>query len=226
MGPVIFLLLAAAPEASPYAELLSAHVEDGVVDYAGLSKRSAELKQVVAAIGAATLPKAREDQIGFLVDAYNLLVLSEVVRLGQPKSVLDVKDFFSAPRHRVAGETMSLDQLEKQRILPLAKDPRLHFALVCGARGCPILEREPWTRGRLEDRLQRATRRYLASPHGLRVGPSGLHLSKIFEWYGQDFGGEAGVRALIHSDGPKAAQAVAKDAKITYLEYDWRLNGP
>lgn len=226
MGPVILLLLVAAPEVSPYAELLAAHVKDGVVDYPGLSKRKAELEQVVAAIGSATLPKGREDQIGFLVDAYNLLVLAEVVRLGQPKSVLDVKDFFSAARHRVAGETLSLDQLEKQRILPLAKDPRLHFALVCGAKGCPILEREPWTRGRLEDRLQQATRRYLASPHGLRVGPSGLSLSKIFEWYGQDFGGEAGVRALIQGDGPKTAQGVAKAAKITYLEYDWRLNGP
>lgn len=226
MGPVIVLLLAAAPEASPYAEILSAHVKDGVVDYPGLSKRRAELERVVAAIGAATLPKAKEDQIGFWVDAYNLLVLSEVVRLGQPKSVLDVKDFFSGVRHQVAGETLSLDQLEKQRILPLAKDPRLHFALVCGAKGCPILEREPWTRGRLEDRLQQAARRYLASPHGLRVSPQGLSLSKIFEWYAQDFGGEAGVRALIQSDGPKAAQAVAKDAKITYLEYDWRLNGP
>ena len=89
-----------------------------------------------------------------------------------------------------------------------------------------MLEQERWTRGRREDHLQQATRRYLDSPYGPRVGPNGLSLSKIFEWYGQDFGGEAGVRALIQGDGPKAAQAAAKDAKITYLEYDWRLNGP
>lgn len=226
MGPLSLLLLLGAAEAEPYAALLEQHVHAGVVDYAALAKERATLDRLLADLAQAPLPKSTEAKVGFWIDAYNLLVLSEVVRLGSPKSVLEVPDFFSAPRHQVAGERLSLDQLEKQRILPTARDPRVHFAVVCGAKGCPVLESAPWREGPLSDRLAQATRRYLASPAGLRIDGPKLALSKIFEWYRADFGGDSGVRALVLTEGPPAARAVAKDAPLTYFEYDWRLNGP
>ncbi len=215
-----------AAQQQVYGQLLKKYVIKGRVDYAKLEKESlAQLDAYVKAVGQAKLPKSKEAKIGFYIDAYNAIVLHSVLEHGQPRSVLDEKGFFNAIKYPVAGEQLTLDTLEKKRLLPLAKDPRVHFVVVCAAVGCPILQNRAYTGGKLSQRLNQATRKYLAMPTGARVEKGKLILSKIFDWYAADFGGPQGVKKFVleHLSAEKRALA-GKDPSIGYLDYNWTLN--
>ena len=99
------------------------------------------------------------------------------------------------------------------------------MVLVCGALGCPILEKRPYSNSNMEDRLEAASRRYLASPAGARVEPGKLRLSKIFEWYAADFGGQKGVVEFARQYLPATdAKKLGPSPAVSHFEYDWRLN--
>jgi len=230
-GALLGILLVAQLGQGPardWQQVLAAHVVDGRVDYAALEKKSLEpLDRYLASVAKAELPEGKDARIGFLIDAYNALVVRAVIESGHQKSVLAVPDFFKAKRHRIAGRTLSLDQLEKELLMPFAKDPRLHFVLVCAAKGCPDLEAVPFSGQPVGARLDAATRRYLAQPKGARVEANKLGLSQIFSWYAADFGGEDGVRRFVldHLAEPARKLAGPKPA-LSYVDYDWALNAP
>lgn len=209
-----------------YVTVLTRHVKDGRVDYRGLEQKSLKLlDNYLSKVGAAELPKARNARIGFLVDAYNALVLRSVISHGRPRSVLDVKGFFKEEKHRVAGRDLTLDELEKKVLNPFAKDPRTHFVLVCGAVGCPILEARPFLGANVEKRMEAATRRYLASPSGARRSGAQLSVSKIFDWYAADFGGKAGAKEFILPRLPEAARSGLEEKRdLGFIDYNWTLN--
>jgi hypothetical protein len=59
-----------------------------------------------------------------------------------------------------------------------------------------------------------------------------LEVSSIFKWYGDDFESAGGLRAFLagKSDAlglTKAERQGLRDGslEITFLDYDWRLNG-
>jgi hypothetical protein len=216
-----------APDAAvKWAEVLSKRVEAGRVDYRAIEKEDlAKLDGYLAAVAAAKAPSERLAAIAFYGDAYNALVVRSVIRHGRPRSVLDVKDFFAEKVHVVAGQTLSLDDLEKSVLNPVARDPRTHMVLVCAAVGCPRLESTPLTGSDVEARLDRATRAYLASPSGAIAKPGELQLSKIFDWYAADFGGPSGALSFVKRHlTPEALATLGEAAKITFIDYNWTLN--
>lgn len=207
-----------------YADLLEKHVKSGKVNYAGMREDVAQLDNFLAAVAKAK-PGKGSNAIAFYIDAYNASVVRSVIAHRIPKSVRDVKDFFKEKKHTVAGKTISLDELEKSILLPLAKDPRLHMVLVCAARGCPPLEGKPYSGSKLERRLETATERYVRSSAGARPAKGTLGLSKIFEWYAKDFGGTDGVVAFVKKRLQDENRAkLGNSPKIFYFNYDWTLN--
>jgi hypothetical protein len=215
-----------APLAAAHAAMLARRVREGRVDYRGLAAGDLEpLDAYLEAVARAPLPADREAQVAFLADAYNALVLRAVVRHGRPRSVLDVAGYFDREVHRVAGREVTLDHLEKRWLLPLAKDPRVHFVVVCAAVGCPVLDPRPLAGAPLEARLDEATRRYLAGPTGARPEAGGVRVSRLFDWYAADFGGPDGVRAFLARHLPPAsAAALGADGRVAFLDYNWTLN--
>jgi len=215
-----------AAAAKDYASLLKAHVKNGRVDYKAIAAEDrAKLDRYLDAVAKASLPKAKHARLAFYIDAYNALVIRSVIDNGRPRSVLDVKGFFDKKTHTVAGQTVTLDSLEKKHLNPFAKDPRTHFVLVCAAVGCPILEGTPFTGSTLEARLDAATRRYLTSPTGAQVSEGTLRLSKIFDWYKGDFGGPDGVVKFVLRHLPADQAKRAGDSpKVEFIDYNWTLN--
>jgi hypothetical protein len=212
------------------ASLLGRYLKDGRVDYASLKKDGAADLAAILETAATAGPAgwSREQHLAFYLNAYNACVLHEVVRRYPIARVIDDGAFFKNPVCRVAGETLSLDRLEKEVILPRFKEPRVHFALVCAARGCPPLQATPWLAKGIDERLEQATRAYLTSPFGLAVDAAGkrVRASRLFEWYAADFGGAGfGVRAFLAERRPADA-ALIQDAgtRLEFLEYDWALN--
>lgn len=214
------------PARAAYSQTLSTYVKAGRVDYAGLAKSGRTgLEAYVKALATADVPGPRNQRLGFYIDAYNALVLWAVIKNGRPRSVLDVDGFFDTAVHTVAGKSVTLDTLEKKILNPFAKDPRTHFVLVCGAVGCPILESKPYYGTSIDQRMERATRRYLSTPYGARVKPNELSLSKIFDWYAADFGGPSGVQAFVRARLSDAERDRLGDSpRVIFHDYNWTLN--
>jgi len=183
------------------------------------------------------------------VNAYNFFVIDLIEdQLLTPEgeilaSLADVGagDFavFDEPRYAIGDETMSLNQFERRFLFqdwdgkgkrPEEFDPRPHFAIVCGAVGCPPLWPQPVRPQDLNLTLDRMTRNALRSQSQLWVEGNTIHVSKIFEWYEADFGGKKGVRAFLSEYAPPAAKQLLIDNPkaviATDIEWDWSLNSP
>jgi len=228
-----------AAAAKDYSELLAKHVKNGRVDYKSIAaKDMKKLDDFLAAVGDAKVPGDRNAALGFYADAYNATVIKAVIDNKMPRSVLDVRGFFDAQPHKVAGQSITLDALEKKVINPFAKDSRTHMVLVCGAVGCPILEGKAFAGSNMDARMDAATKRYLASPTGAVVSSGELKLSKIFDWYSADFAkenkgdipgldgkGENAAWFLSKFVGePTKAKLLAGNMTVAWQDYDWTLN--
>jgi hypothetical protein len=112
-------------------------------------------------------------------------------------------------------------------IIPL--DPRIHFALVCGARSCPPIGF--YEADQIDFQLQLAAVSFINSTQ-VKVLPKErtILISKIFKWYKADFGGSDStlidllLRHLDEGERKTFLQKNRDHLKIRYQPYDWNLN--
>ena len=213
--------------------LLRAHVDSaGLVDYAGLSRESAALDAYLASLASAPFEElGRDEKLALLINAYNAFTLRLIL---DHRPVSSIKDIPSGKRWddrrwRLAGEMVSLDQIEHERIRAAFREPRIHFALVCAARSCPPLRAEAYVGDRLEAQLADQTRRVHSDARWLLFDPASgtLQLTKLYDWYGSDFLQAApSVEQYVAAYQPsvRAALGAGERVKIRWLPYDWSLN--
>lgn len=203
---------------------LKAHVEAGKVDYQSLTE-SPELTSLVQEIESADLKGLDANTIqAFYINAYNLLVIDAAAKAYPVNSVLRVNGFFDAQKRLVAGEKMTLNQLEKDWLLKTYNDPRFHFVLVCGAIDCPPITAFAYRPDLLDQQLETQTQKALNNPTFIKVNPEdqSLAVSQIFEWYSSDFGGGKEVmRTFINN---YREMPIPEDYKMSFYAYDWALN--
>ena len=194
--------------------LLTRHVDPrGMVNYAALKADGAALDRELAAMAT-----AKPSGLAFWINAYNACCIKGVVKRYPLDSVMNVSGFFKEKAYTVAGETVSLDDIEHTKIRPVFKDPRIHAALVCAAKSCPRLSNRAYTEAGLNAELDAQVRGWLADATKNRFEPpSTAHLSMIFKWYAEDFGD---VLAWVK----KYAPAYQPATTLKHLEYDWSLN--
>jgi hypothetical protein len=232
---------AAEPDYAEWTRLLAAYSDPARgVDYRGLGARESaalqRLRQSLAKVDVATLD--RDQQLAFWLNLYNVNVVALVVDHYPVESIRDLStdpivrlNVFKKPNVPFGGGTISLDAIENDKVRDGFHDPRIHFALNCAARSCPPLRTEAFAGARVDAQLDDQARRFLAGP-GLRVvrrgGKPTLQVSKIFDWFENDFerwGG--GVLAFLRRHAPpeKARAIPAKgDVDLEHDDYDWSLN--
>ncbi|MEZ4699354.1 MAG: DUF547 domain-containing protein [Rhodothermales bacterium] len=202
------------------------HVRAGRVDYSAIKKQPAALDallETIASMDRSAL--APDDDKAFLVNAYNILVIKTVVDRLPLDSPLDDAGFFNKAAYPVAGATLTLDDLEKKTLYAAYPDARLHFALVCAARGCPELIPDAYRAATLDAQLDRQTRHAMTSPQIVQydAGTKTARLSELFTWYAADFTrNHPSVLAFINAyrDTP-----IPSNAQTASIPYDWTLNG-
>ncbi len=209
-------------------EVLRGHVVDGKVDYAGIRRdRWRELKAYVQSLGAANPDTfSHKEQVAFWLNSYNALVIQSICEGASPSSVFSRGGFFRRTKFLVAGEQRSLDDIEHRALRPLAKDPRVHFVLVCGANSCPQLQASAFSAGgELESELENAARQYLNDPKNVSIdfNRRKITLNRIFDWYKEDFG-EAVPFVARYRPAPERAQLLQGAWKVDYSDYDWSTN--
>ena len=224
-----------------WERVLATYVDDeGLVDYEGLSTRGrAELEEVMQGLAAANpggMPDEAE-QIAFWINAYNATVLWQVVEAYPLDSVRDVGALwglvggFFKQESLIAGENRSLDDIEHGILRTNYADARIHWALVCGAFGCPRLLRRPYLAADLATVLTAQALEFVAQDRGLRLDPgeSTLHLSRYFDWYAGDFEAESGsvidyLLRYVASDVADYLRGNRDAVTIQFMDYDWTLN--
>ena len=127
----------------------------------------------------------------------------------------------------VAGEPLTLNDIEHRILRPIWQDARIHFAVNCASIGCPNLQPIAYTATNTEGLLELSAFEYLSHARGALFDSRGrLQLSSIFDWYAEDFGAsENEVLITLSSYAPNelAEQLRAYEGKIDY-DYDWQLN--
>ncbi len=196
--------------------------------------------------------QTREERIAFWVNLYNVIVIHGVVELDIRNSVREVRRFFRRIRYVIGENEYTPDDIEHGILRANRKpphslfrvfgsgdprlshsleeeDPRIHFALVCASSSCPPIDL--YTAENLGRELDQAGRSFL-NGGGLVLNreENTVVLSRIFKWYGEDFGEDRGAILrrlsgfLYDSDAGDFLKRHAEDVKVEYQEYDWRLN--
>lgn len=216
--------------------VLAEFVRDARVDYAALKARPEDLNRYLGTVAAVTRTEFKRwgepEQIAFLSNAYNAYTLRLIINHYPIKSITDIGGFFKGPWDqpvvRLFGETLTLNTLEHQILRVDYAEPRLHFVLVCAAKGCPPLRSEAYVGARLEEQLVDQARLFLADSAKNRVVAADrtVYLSPIFKWYGSDFERKRGsVLAALKPYWPGNSGGLVKgDFKMRYTKYDWSLN--
>lgn len=235
-------------------EVLDLNVRDGQVYYAALKSQRGQLDRYVASIAAkpAAWDQWSDDsRAAFWVNAYNALVLETIVdhypirrRLADypSDSILQVPGAFDGRRHRVVGESLTLDQIETTKIAAFG-DPRLFLALGRGAMGSGRLRSEAYTAARLSDQLREATEEFVTTPRHLTVDRLGgrLIVCPIFGWRETEFAAAYADRSPLGEGRSPLERAIlallepallssertfleANQFRLDYHPFDWRLN--
>jgi len=223
--------------------LLRAGVVSGMVDYDRFAS-SSEFKAYLgrlAAFDPSTLPRA--EQLAFWINAYNAYTIQLINKHRERASIRNINKtggFIKAygPWKEklavVGGKAYGLDEIEQDIIRPRFREPRIHFALVCAAMGCPPLRREAFTGARLDNQLDdQAAVFLLQSPTKNRVDVATrtVYVSPIFvefRDYIKDFGGSTAAVgkyiAKFHPAGAARDVLQSGSFKTVVTEYDWTLN--
>lgn len=223
------------------------------VNYDGFKKERNTLNEYLARLSKveqSTFDSWDKDkQLAFLINAYNAYTI-ELILTEYPdiESIRDLGSFFSSPWKKeiapLLGETRTLDEIEHELIrgtnqtTKTYNEPRIHFAVNCASVGCPALREEAYTGGKLDVQLEAQTKRFLADGSRNKMSDNTLHLSKIFDWYSEDFERKEGEWRgtskltefiLLYKDAMQLTEAQVSALKndtadIEYLNYDWALN--
>jgi hypothetical protein len=200
------------------------------VDYAGMAKDREALKTYLdqlTSLKTTDFEKLQPaEQIAFLINAYNAFMVEKVLtRYPDIASVWDFGKVFGNPFRdsffTLLGRKFSLDAIEHETLRKKYREPRIHYAVNCASVSCPMLREEAYVGARLEHQLEEQAVRFLSDRSRNRLRDGRLEVSRIFDWYGEDF--EPRTAYFQRYAGtlgipPGAAPPLA------FLDYDWSLN--
>ena len=242
-----------AQEAKVYDELLDLYVRDGEVYYHALKAGRGRLDAFVGQLAGANVERlSHDEQVAFWINAYNALVLRTVIdhypiagksAAFPEKSIRQIPGAFERTPHRVAGRTLTLDQLE-QTVLSGFNDPRIFLALGRGAEGGGRLRSEAFSAAKLEMQLADAAAECINRQRCVQVDRQGdkVVVSPIFSWREKEFSQAYADKAprMFSSRSPieRAVLAFAQPKLLTtekeqlekntftveFGQFDWKLN--
>src|SRR5437773_9743386 len=263
LATVVFtLLLVPAPGAQEpvdasrrkaFDTILDLNVRDGFVYYRALKAERGRLDGFVNALATVAVDKLpKNEQLAFWLNAYNALVLRTVIdhypihgrAPDYPaRSIRQIPGAFERLTHRVAGRTLTLDQIE-QTVLPSFHDPRAYLALGRGSVGGGRLRSEAFSPERLEAQLTEVANECAGRSECVQIDRQNnrVVLSAIFSWREQEFAaaysGSAPAAVANRSPIERAVLALVEPKLLTterefleknqfqvsYKPFDWLLN--
>ena len=182
----------------------------------------------------------RDAQLAFYINAYNAIVIHQVLLQYPIGSIRDIGTAFARP-YAVGPEDLTLHQLFHGKIRAFG-DPRIHAAVVPATRGGPSLR--AYTTPGLQQELDEQLRTYLRRTTTANVQGQTVYLTlpSVVRWYAQDFtpsGHTSKVRRFLRAQVDPAsvlpyitpylpadirASLQGRKPRLTFRTYDWSLN--
>jgi len=196
----------------------------GKVKYADIKANKATMNEIVKEFESNTPQSdwSRNEKLAYWINVYNLYTIKLVVDNYPTSSIKNIaggkpwdKKFIP-----IGGKTYSLNNVENDIIRPRFKEPRIHFAVNCASKSCPVLLNKAYKPSKLSAQLTYQTKRFLKDTSKNQFSGNTAKLSKIFSWYKEDFTRNGTVIDFIN----KYRSEKLNNPKISYLEYSWSLN--
>ncbi len=213
--------------------------DDGInlVDYSRAARCGQPLLQQYLQQLAALDPRHynRLEQFSFWINAYNALTISIVLDYPDKNSIRNMgRSILARSLARgpwdddvitIAGQPLSLNDIEHRILRPIWRDHRIHYAVNCASLGCPNLSPTAYTAQHIDAGLTAAEHAYINHPRGLSFAGHTLRVSSIFQWYRDDFAAsdKALLRYLADHHTSLSERIRNHDGTIEY-NYDWALN--
>ncbi|MCF8258822.1 MAG: DUF547 domain-containing protein [Flavobacteriales bacterium] len=222
------------PSHDAWTALLRAHVDTkGHVSYKGLKKDVDRLDAYLRTLSDCPPSKdwSRDERLAYWVNAYNAFTVKLIIDHYPVKSIKEIGPRLSVPLvnsvwdikfFKIGGVEMNLNHIEHDILRKEFDEPRIHFAIVCASFSCPQLLNESFAPQTLEKQLHDRTVAFINDPVRNRIATDRLQLSSIFDWFKGDFTKKGTLQAFI---AKYAKVKVSGKAKVSYLDYDWSLNG-
>jgi len=207
-----------------------------------------EFERQLAAIDPDTLAARLDsdaERLTFWVNVYNAVVQRALAE--NPDQYENKREFFDTKLVTVAGRELSPDDIEHEILRrsyhPYSlgyvrkpfrneffgqqsvseRDPRIHFALNCGAESCPPIA--AYSRDRIDEQLDWATEGYLDNtvsyePDSGLLGRGRVVVPRVMLWYRGDFGGKDGILDFLRRYDKIPADA---RPRLSHRDWDWSL---
>ncbi|MDZ7720698.1 MAG: DUF547 domain-containing protein [Balneolaceae bacterium] len=176
-------------------------------------------------------------------NAYVQIILQDSPELFKDRNSWFGYNFFSSPQVTIAGYRMSFDDMEhgimrrstiklslgymrnwfidevEKELMWEEIDPRIHFALNCGAASCPYVA--VYDPQHVDEQLDRTTSNYLSRTTDYNESENTARVTRLMSWFRGDFGGLDGAKQFL-----KKYNAIPQNAdpSLEFREYDWTLD--
>jgi hypothetical protein len=194
----------------------------GKVNYQGFKNEEGKLDAYLQKLEKTNLEKnwSQNKTLAFWINAYNANTIKLILKNYPIKSIMDLNNGkpWDVKWIKINRRTLSLNNIENDIIRPKYKEPRIHFALNCAAKSCPPLLNKAWTEGNLNSNLERQTKSFINNSNYNTITAGKVEVSKIFDWYGKDFGE---LKTYLNK---YSSTKIGAGTSVNFKTYNWDLN--
>lgn len=245
-------------EHSLFSEDLKQYVENDLIHYKKWKLQPERLEKYLKSLSDITQDEfeklSKQDKEALWINAYNAFTVKVVldhypINGSEPyypkNSFRQIPDAWEEYFFVVAGRRVSLYDIEHD-IGRRLHDPRIHFAVVCAAKGCAKINKEAYVGKTLDAALEAQTDKFILDPQNVDFDHKQkvVRVSKLFSWFPLDFLNAVGFKTVPYPP-PKDDEVVLRYIvsrsprevrerfqsdedyrayKVVYKEYDWSLN--
>lgn len=212
-----------------FNDLLQKHVtKDGIVDYKSFKNDEAKLDSYISYLEK-TSPEnswSENKQKAFWINAYNAYTIKLILENYPLNSIMDIKQggktAWKIPFAKVGNKTYTLDDIEHQILRKNFSDPKIHVGVNCASGSCPKLGNMAFTEENVETELTRLMKDFINDSSRNKISKTKIQISSIFDWFKEDFTKNGSVVDFLNL---YSETEINPKAKISFLTYDWSLNG-
>ncbi|KTC91736.1 DUF547 domain-containing protein [Fluoribacter dumoffii] len=178
----------------------------------------------------------RNEQLAYWINVYNALTVQIIANYFPVTTVQEINispGLFSigpwgANLITIKETSLTLDDINNRIIRAIWNDARTHYTLNNGTIGAPNLNRKAYQGNLIEEQLNQAASNYINSLRGVSVIEGKLIISKLYDWYEEDFGGtkqDVIFHLLQFAKEPLQSQLKHINTIDSYI-YNWHINAP
>lgn len=214
---------------SIFQELLKRNVSnDGIIDYKSFKNEEEQLNKYLLYLENTDpdINWSKNKQKAFWVNAYNAYTIKLILKYYPLKSITDItledKNAWKIPFAKIGGKNFTLDFIEHEILRKKFFDPKIHVGVNCASLSCPKLANFIFTEENVNEKLSLLMKMFINDSTRNKISSNEIQISEIFKWFREDF---TKNNSLIQYLNKYSDIEIEPNAKISYLPYNWSLNG-